>query len=434
MDFQASHPGQQNGSSVSLVDRFGNKGAAVVTPKSEDEISEILQKANQEGKSVSIESGGSKRGYGGIKENYDYTLSMAEYKGVVEHNVGDMTVTVRAGTTITELQEFLQEHHQMIAIDPNWPDQSTIGGVIAANESGPKRLKYGSARDLVIGLRVVYPDGQVIRTGGKVVKNVAGYDMNKLFIGAMGTLGVITEITMKLRPIPKYESLVQVSASEDRIDDLKQLGVSIQDSMKEPVTLELLNPALSKKMINREAYTLLIAFEDVEKSCRDQEEWIEKHKPDGCYAEVLTQQEAQNFWKTFRSHAPNSLTDKAAEITQAVVKVASKNMDVYQIMKESKSIELEHDVSVEAHGGLGHGISHYIVSGKGEEVTAAVYHLRRITEVRKGYAVVKHLLYDLRNQIDIWGGKTSYFFLFEGIKHTIDPNNTLNHQRFIGGI
>ncbi|WP_101842742.1 FAD-binding oxidoreductase [Halobacillus sp. Marseille-P3879] len=423
---------QGNGSSVSLADAFGNRGAVVLTPKSEEEIAEILQKANQEGKSVSVEAGGSKRGYGGTKEHYDYTLSMAEYKGVVEHKVGDMTVTVRAGTTISELQDFLQEHNQMISIHPNWPDQATIGGVIAANESGPKRLKYGSARDLVIGLRVVYPDGKIIRTGAKVVKNVAGYDMNKLFVGAMGTLGVITEVTMKLRPTPKYESLVQVSAPEEKLLDLKELAVSIQDSIIEPVSLELLNPTLSKKMMNREAYTLLIAFEDVEKSCRYQEEWVYKHIPKGADVEVIHQQEARNFWQTFKDLAPSSLVEPASGATRAVVKIGSKNMDVYEIMKEA--LDIDAPVRIEAHGGLGHGISYYILSGSEQEVISAIRHLRKAAEEKKGYAIVKHLPYHLRNQVDVWGKKTSYFFLFEGIKRTIDPKNTLNHQRFIGGI
>ncbi|MDA6161842.1 FAD-binding oxidoreductase, partial [Escherichia coli] len=108
-----------------------------------------------------------------------------------------MTVTVRSGTRFKDLQDYLAKHNQKISLDPFWPENATIGGIIAANESGPKRLGYGSARDAVIGLRTVYPDGKVIRSGGRVVKNVAGYDMNKLFIGSMGTLGVISEITLK---------------------------------------------------------------------------------------------------------------------------------------------------------------------------------------------------------------------------------------------
>lgn len=417
---------------VSVEEKFGNKGAKLLKPTTEAEISEIVRKADEENISVTIEAGGTKRGFGGLKTAYDWTLSLSDYKGVVEHNVGDMTVTVRAGTTITELQDFLLQHNQMVSINPNWPDQATIGGVIASNESGCKRLKYGSARDLVIGLRVVYPNGEIIRTGAKVVKNVAGYDMNKLFIGAMGTLGVITEITMKLRPIPKYESLVQVSVSEDKLDELKTLAVAIQDSVIEPVSLELVNPSLSKKLSGREEYMLLVALEDVENSVRYQEEWIEKHKPKGAFIEVIQQDKAREFWRTFSTLAPNSLKDEQNDRTQAVLKIGSKNMDVFKIMKDAGTISSS--VTIEAHGGMGHGISKYTLAGQEEEVLEVIRKLRKIAESKKGYAIGKHMPYQIRKEIGAWGEKKPSFFLFEGIKQKVDPRNTLNHQRFIGGI
>jgi glycolate oxidase FAD binding subunit len=335
MDIQGVSEERKN---LSLKNKFGNTGLTTLRPTTEGEISNIVKEANNEGKSITIESGGTKRGYGGVKNGYDITLSLKDYKGVVEHNVGDMTVTVRPGTTIRELQGFLREHNQMVSIDPKWPDQATIGGVIATNESGCKRLKYGSARDLVIGLRLVYPNGEIIRTGAKVVKNVAGYDMNKLFIGAMGTLGVITEITMKLRPLPKYESLVQISLPEQKLEALKIFAIAIQDSMLEPVSLELVNPALSKKLTGREEYRLLITFEDVEKAVRYQEDWIKNHKPEGADIEVLRQEEAQDFWRTFSMLSPNSLTDDQNEKTQAVMKVGSKNIDVFEISREQKRL------------------------------------------------------------------------------------------------
>ncbi|KHE68387.1 FAD-binding oxidoreductase [Halobacillus sp. BBL2006] len=430
MDIQGVSEERQN---VSLEDKFGNKGSTIFRATTEAEISKIVRQADKEGKSIAIESGGTKRGYGGVKNDYDITLSLKNYKGVVEHNVGDMTVTVRPGTTITELQDFLREHNQMVSIDPNWPDQATIGGVIATNESGSKRLKYGSARDLVIGLRLVYANGEIIRTGAKVVKNVAGYDMNKLFIGAMGTLGVITEITMKLRPLPKFESLVQVSLPAEKIDALKTFAIAIQDSMLEPVSLELMNPVLSKKLTGREEYRLLIAFEDVEKAVRYQEDWVENHKPEGADLEVHRNEEAQEFWRTFSALAPNSLTDDQNEKTQAILKVGSKNIDVFEIMKELSSLQSS-SVTIEGHGGMGHGISQYTLSGTHEGVVAAIEEIRKIAESKKGYTIGTHLPFELRKQVDAWGGKTSSFFLFEGIKKKVDPRNTLNHQRFIGGI
>src|SRR5690606_11710977 len=155
-----------------------------------------------------VVAGGTKRGYGGTLQQADILLSLEKYKGIVEHSVGDLTLTVKAGTTLKEISDELAKKGQRLPLDTPWPEYATIGGILSANDSGPKRLLHGSGRDLVIGTRIVYADGRVIRTGGKTVKNVAGYDMNKLFIGAMGTLGVISEVTVKLRPLPKYEGLV----------------------------------------------------------------------------------------------------------------------------------------------------------------------------------------------------------------------------------
>lgn len=145
---------------------FGNSNQNVVSPSSEEEVREILRSANESGQTLTITSG-TKLGYGGLKSDYDLTLSLRKLSGIVEHTVGDMTVTVKPGTTMKELQDYLRKHNQMVALDPSWPSHATIGGIVASNDSGPKRLKYGSARDHVIGMRIVYPDGKIIRTGGK---------------------------------------------------------------------------------------------------------------------------------------------------------------------------------------------------------------------------------------------------------------------------
>lgn len=149
---------------------LGNSGKVAVYPQSEEEVSKILQYANTNGKKITIIGGGTKRGFGGLVECADILLSLANYSGIVEHAAADMVVTVKSGTPFQQLQDYLAEYNQKVALDPAWPQYATVGGVIAANESGPKRLGYGSARDSVIGLRTVYPDGTVIRSGGKVVK------------------------------------------------------------------------------------------------------------------------------------------------------------------------------------------------------------------------------------------------------------------------
>ncbi len=334
---------------------LGNDGDIVIYPTSEEEISQILSYANENNKKAVISGMGTKRGYGGVEEAADILLSLTNFKGIVEHTVGDMTVTVKPGTPFKELQEHLAKHDQKIALDPPFSDFATIGGIIAANESGPKRLGYGSARDLVIGLKVVYPNGEVIRTGGKVVKNVAGYDMNKLFIGSMGTLGVLSEITLKLRPIPKHESLVLLSFEESSLENIKQLAVKILDSLIEPVSLQLLNPSAAQELTGKSNYTLAIAFEDVESSVKYQEDFIKNLQPENTSFTLLQEEEAKEFWQKFSNLAPNGIMTITGNETEAALKVGVKNLDVFKVIRECELLEEGFNVKVISHGGLGHG-------------------------------------------------------------------------------
>ncbi|MDZ5472033.1 FAD-binding oxidoreductase [Bacillus sp. 31A1R] len=413
---------------------LGNNGEITVYPTLESEISKILQLANQHGLKINVVSGGTKRGFGGEMESADILLSLANYKGIVEHTVGDMTLTVRAGTPFKELQDYLAKYKQRISLDPFWPEYATIGGIIAANDSGPKRLGYGSARDAVIGLRTVYPDGKVIRSGGKVVKNVAGYDMNKLFIGSMGTLGVISELTLKLRPLPKYESLILISFQETIMEEVKSFAVTLLDSMMEPVCLELLNPTLSKMLTGKENYTLAISLEDVESSVHYQEKYIQKVQPANSNFSLLKKQEAEDFWNRFYNIGPNGVNLVNQQQTEATLKIGVVNLDILTVLKESQLAADAFKLEIQGHGGLGHGLCQLHLKGTSEDVTAAIQHLREFVSTIGGYVVVKHLPFHLRQKVKAWGEKPAYFLLLEGIKRTIDPNQILNVNRYVGGI
>lgn len=305
---------------------LGNGGVQIIEAHSEEDISKVLAYANKHDKTVNVVSGGTKRGYGGEIEQADILLSLANYKGIVEHSVGDLTLTVRPGTTLSEITNELAKHGQRVALDTSWPEIATIGGIVSSNDSGAKRLLYGSARDLVIGTRIVYPDGRVIRTGGKVVKNVAGYDMNKLFIGSMGTLGVISEITIKLRPLPKFEGLSLLHFPEGNEQDIREFSVRILDSFTEPVSLEILTPLIAEKMTGQFNHTLAIAFEDRENAVLDQEKWIKDHLPPGVEQAVIHGEDARQWWERFRHFGPNGYNDDKNEAeTQAFLKIGSKD-------------------------------------------------------------------------------------------------------------
>ncbi|TYR79450.1 FAD-binding oxidoreductase [Priestia megaterium] len=413
---------------------LGNSGQVEVYPKSEEEISSILKYANENGKKISVIGGGTKRGFGGLVESADILLSLSNYKGIVEHTAGDMTVTVKAGTLFEELQEYLAKHNQQVSLDPPWHTYATIGGVIAANESGPKRLGYGSARDVVIGMKLVYPDGTVIRSGGKVVKNVAGYDMNKLFIGSMGTLAVISEITLKLCPLAKFESLALVAFPKEDLQEIRTFVTTLLDSMMEPVALELLNSSLSQKLTNQPSYTLAISFEDVESAVRYQENFIKSIKPLNAEITVLQQQAARMFWNEFYQLGANGAVPSINKETEATLKIGVTNFDVLNVIKESEEFRQSHQVEIDAHGGLGHGLCQIYIKGASESIISVISKMRHSVASLGGYVVVKHLPFVLRQKVSVWGEPPAHFCLLEGIKSKVDPNRVLNDKRFVGGI
>jgi len=410
---------------------LGNRAEVTVRPTTEQEIADLISFANSNGKKVIIEGGGTKKGFGGQVEYAGICLSLRDYKGIVEHNPGDMTITLKAGTPYMEIQEYLAGYNQMISLDPFANRQTSIGGVIAANDSGPKRLGYGSARDVVIGMRLVYPDGRIIRAGGKVVKNVAGYDMNKLFIGSMGTLAVVSEITLKLRPLANYQSLVLISFPEGNLEVIKQFVVNVLDSLMEPVTLELLSPTLAAKLTGQREYTVAVHFEDVESSVHYQTSYLKNLQPEGGTISILQQEDAQLFWNAFYELYPGL---HAEDMTKsAAVKVGLENMDVLELLEVTEKLDSD-QLEILAHGGLGHGIGQVYLYGEYDRILSAIYEIRKHTSAKGGYAVVKHLPFSERLKINIWDVNPSYFFLLKNIKAKVDPNNVLNEKRYVGGI
>ncbi|MCI1692719.1 FAD-binding oxidoreductase [Aneurinibacillus aneurinilyticus] len=413
---------------------LGNTAPCIFFPEGEQEIVEILKYARQNRMRLIPMGGGTKRGFGGVEEMADAILSLSRCSGIIEHSPGDMIVTVRPGTTVQELQNCLAEYGQMLPLDPAWPAYATVGGIVAAGDSGPKRLRYGSARDHVIAMRVVYPDGTIIRTGAKVVKNVAGYDMNKLFIGSMGTLGIISELSFKLRPLPKAERLLLLSFSEGEMDAIRGFIRSLQDSRLEPVSLELISPTLAGRLGEKPEYMLAIAFEDVESAVRYQEAWVRSCAPEASLGRTLIGREAQMWWDAFACIPPYGLEENGVE-TRIAMKIGSKNTDVPDIIAVCHHLGQDRGVTVEAHGGAGHGISYiFFTGGTEEELASCADATRRLAQDRGGYAIVRHAPLSLRRRIGAWGEVPAHFPLLEGIKHTIDPDRILNPGRFIGGI
>jgi glycolate oxidase FAD binding subunit len=185
----------------------------IVSPANTQQISEILRYANQNSLTVTPTGGNTKQTWGDPTKT-NIHLSLTRLNQVIEHPWQDLTCTVQAGCTWSTPQETLKKHGQFVALDPLWPDRATVGGILATNDSGSLRHRYGSLRDLVIGMTIVLADGTIARSGGKVVKNVAGYDLCKLLTGSLGTLAIITEATFRLHPLPQHPQTFTVSAPQ----------------------------------------------------------------------------------------------------------------------------------------------------------------------------------------------------------------------------
>src|SRR5581483_10155610 len=216
--------------------------AAIVEPSSFEEAAEALAEASSSHHSIRIRGAGTKAAWGAIAPEPDVELRTTALDRVVEHNAGDLTAELQAGVPVARAQETFAAASQMLALDPPLGRGSdrfaTIGGMIATGDSGPLRHRYGAPRDLVLGMTVALSDGTIARSGSKVIKNVAGYDIAKLFSGAFGTLGLILSVSVRLHPLPMH-SATALGAS----DDAGTLSAAAAALIKAPLELELLDVA-----------------------------------------------------------------------------------------------------------------------------------------------------------------------------------------------
>lgn len=396
----------------------------VAEPCSEDEAAEILRHASSRGLAVIPMGDGNQLHIGENPQRVDILLSSRQLTGIVEHSVGDLTITVRAGTRYSEIQSYLREHGQIIPIQPPTADDSTIGGLIATAANGPERGLYGSWRDNVIGLRVVYPNGNIIRTGGKVVKNVAGYDMNKLFVGSQGSLGFISEVTLRVRPFPKHKEMI--IAQSERLDELTELAALVLASECIPSWLELVSGH------SEEGYELAIGCDEVESAARYQAERIrELASTMGAAIEFtrLMDEEMEQYELKYRTQwkqtEPDSLLLRAA----CPIPNLTEQLSLFEKEASARNVFLEYTAS------LGVGTLRIRLHSKAPStLVETALRLRELSEERRGYLVVEYGDASLKKEIGVWGTIPNGLSIMKGIKQTIDPACILSPGRYVGGL
>ncbi len=216
----------------------GKQPEIVCHPQSAEQIAAALRLCIEAEAAVIPRGSGTAMAIGNVPRQVDVIIETAKLKRVIEHDHANLTTTMESGITMGDLQTALEPQKQFVPLDAPVPDRATVGGIVAANLNGPRRSYYGSVRDLVIGMRVVLASGEQIKAGGKVVKNVAGYDMCKLFVGSFGTLGIITEVTLRTVPIAESAATVIASGTINQADRFRQ---ELSRSPLLPAAIFLLN-------------------------------------------------------------------------------------------------------------------------------------------------------------------------------------------------
>jgi glycolate oxidase FAD binding subunit len=409
----------------------GRTPEAAVFPGGIEEVAAVIVRAAEAGVPVVPWGGGSAAGVGMPPARTGLVLHLGRLDALLEHEPGDLTATAQAGITLAALQTALRARGQWLSLDAPDPDRATLGGVVAANASGPRRHLYGTARDLLIGVTVVTADGAVVRGGGKVVKNVAGYDLPKLFIGSYGTLGVIVEVTVKLRPVPEEERLV--AARFERLADAGAALRALLASDLIPSAVDLVDaPAAVALGLPPAPATLIVGFDGL----GNQVEWqiAELAGVVGPCGGGTPVPLAPSTWDRLASAARGAFDAPAALMTLSVLPGA-----VADMMERGAAAARQRGLASAwcAHAGVGFVTAALRAEGERQDpapVTAVLEDWRAAARAGGGHASVTWAPLPVKSALSVWDDAGAAGRLMQRIKAELDPNNVLNPGRFVGGI
>jgi len=408
----------------------GRTPEAAVFPGSAEEVSAVVACAADAEVPVLPWGGGTAMSLGTPPARAGIVLGLRRLDRLVEHEPGDLTATVQAGMTLARLQARLRERGQWLSLDPEDADRATVGGVVAANGSGPRRHLYGTARDVVIGLTVVTADGTVVRGGGKVVKNVAGYDLPKLFVGSHGTLGVLVEVTARLRPLPDAEALVSVGF--ERIKDAGAAVRAVMASDLIPNALELLDGEAARALGLPAAPALVVGFDGLAEQVAWQRAELAR------LAAPLGGQSARELpaetWGRLGGAARAAGERPAAVMTLVVLPA-----QVADVIEQGGVVARARGLGSAwaAHAGVG-VVSGALFSARASQETApiaaALAEWREIARGAGGHATLEWAPLALKAEVAVWDDPGPAGRVMRRIKAQLDPKNILNPGRFVAGI
>jgi glycolate oxidase FAD binding subunit len=395
-----------------LVD--GIAPTAVARPRSTEEVSEVMRAAATDGLTVVPRGNGTKMSWGLPPSSVDVVVDVSGMNQVLDHQAGDLIVETQAGTRLADVQDVVGKEGQRLVLDEVVPGAS-IGGTLATNTSGPRRVQVGTARDLLIGITMVRADGVVAKAGGRVVKNVAGYDLGKLLIGSFGTLGVITEALFRLHPTPEASRSVAIWVADAQ--EAHRRVHQVLGSQCVPGALEVVWPSARS-----EAGQGIVCV-GLEGRAR------------GVQARVET---VLDLWGSEAGETESPLdvglpwdTTAVGDDRSVAVKLGFALSGLAEVLETASSL----DAAVHLRGSAGAGVVYAALDSTESvsSVVAAVDALREVCTRHGGSVVVLDAPTDVKQALDVWGPVPA-IDLMRRVKDQFDADHRLAPGRFVGGI
>jgi glycolate oxidase FAD binding subunit len=419
----------------------------VLFPESSEELSALLAEAQAAQLSVIPWGGGTKQHLGYLPTRCDWVVDLGRLSGITEHQESDFVVTVRAGTPLRRLNEYLRERDQHVPLDPLEGDGATLGGIAAANTSGPLRMRFGTPRDLILGMEVVMADGTPVQFGAKVVKSVAGYDLNKLYVGSLGTLGFITEVTLKTFSLKIQEGALLAGFQE--AGAVQAASTKILADRTLPAALEWLTGKgfSSDEHLHDVAsseHVLLVSFTDNERGVEGQLDRVETICREESAAAILrlgpdrARSMRESLSQAGPFHASTTGVGFACRMGVPLTRLG-------ETIERARTLGLAEGFRVLCQTHAGNGIIWAWFGWNEEEesprmmecASRAVDGLREAAARVGGYAVIETRVLGLRDSLDLWCESTvsaTAFQLMKKAKEALDPLGILNPGRFFGKI
>jgi glycolate oxidase FAD binding subunit len=401
----------------------GKQAVLFCLPETPEQVAVVLRIGSESDAAMIPWGGGVAIGIGNLPRRADLIIGLNRLSRLVEHDDANLTATLEAGMTLAHAQALVAPKNQFLPLDPPRMAHSTIGGVIAANLNGPRRMFYGSVRDLVIGMKVALLSGEEIKAGGKVVKNVAGYDMCKLFVGSLGTLGIITETTVRMVPIPETAATLIALGN---LPQVGQLADELSRSSLLPAAVVLMNPPASPVADgSQETWRLAVWSEGFEESvARHLRETQATAERLGLTTIVLSDKAHEQLWTKLR--------DFPLEAERLIYRATVPRGSVAEFVTT-----VDDWCGADFHPAIVSDLvagTVWISLAANPDVATTWSKLIAAARDCQGHAIILSAPPGAKHGIDIWGSPPSSLWLMREIKRQFDPKGLLNPGRFVAGI